>query len=536
MQATASRIRLTTMNPPASNAVPLARSTKLAALAAALAIELASIAPARAIGLDEISQQSGLGEPLRLVIPVLSSGDEASGDEFAGECFKVVPAAVNDLPQPALARAALERRAGRAFVVLTTAYPITEPMMRVAVKAGCRISVSREYTVLFDPVAIEAPVAQVAAAPQARPAAVAAAATPRADTSASTAAPASTEPPVAQRSVAPRKQPARATQMKPESGSRRDNGAITRRAASPSQSRAASSSAGPRLQVSRTADYAAMAPVAGSPPSSAAEREMLRTVEEQAVVLQKQIAELTLAMERMQQELVAARAARDEAEKAAAPAAARPAVAASSPAVRSWMTDNWPLLVLVPALIVLIAALLVKQRRRESPRIPAPLTRAQAEAFNLADLGEPSVPGHPDFRNAEIVVTSRFADKPPRIIRSAILDPAASVTEPKYDPGIAFDYEVEQAAEESSAYSVLEREQPGIIARLTDTWGTPYAEQKLQDYLLTPRRGGRALSRGAIEELKLLHAIAIEHSGGPGHLPIGVQGGNGRWNAGSRRM
>ena len=534
MHATASRIRLTTMNPPASNPGCLARSTKLATLAAALAIGLAGAAPARAIGLDEISQQSGLGEPLRLVIPVLSSGDEASGDEFAGECFKVVPAAVNDLPQPALARAALERRAGRAFVVLTTAYPITEPMMRVAVKAGCRISVSREYTVLFDPVAIEAPVAQVAAAPQARPAAVAVATTARADTSASTAAPASTEPPVAQRSVAPRKQPARAAQMKPESGSRRDNGAITRRA--PSQSRAASSSAGPRLQVSRTADYAAMPPVAGSPPSSAAEREMLRTVEEQAVVLQKQIAELTLAMERMQQELVAARAARDEAEKAAAPAAARPAVAASSPAVRSWMTDNWPLLVLVPALIFLIAALLVKQRRRESPRIPAPLTPAQAEAFNLADLGEPSVPGHPDFRNAEIVVTSRFADKPPRMIRSAILDPTASVTEPKYDPGIAFDYEVEQAAEESSAYSILEREQPGIIARLTDTWGTPYAEQKLQDYLLTPRRGGRVLSRGAIEELKLLHAIAIEHSGGPGHLPIGAQGGNGQWNAGSRRM
>src|SRR6266567_1124020 len=111
----------------------VARATKRAFLLATLCIAPISIGNVHAIGLDEVAQQSGLGEPLRLVIPLLTNAsDQLTGDEFAGECFKVVPATANDLPQLSLPRTALEHRAGRAFVVVSTAYPINEPMMRVA--------------------------------------------------------------------------------------------------------------------------------------------------------------------------------------------------------------------------------------------------------------------------------------------------------------------------------------------------------------------------------------------------------------------
>src|SRR5438105_7786633 len=180
---------------------------KISLLAVAVSMALYGAKTVHAIGLDEISQQSALGEPLRLVIPVLSAGDEVVGDEFAGECFKVVPVVANDLPQPQLTRVALEHRAGRAFVVLSTAYPITEPIMRVAVQAGCRVSVSREYTLFFDPMSIVPPVVEpvmAASAPSnAESPAGAGAAAIDAPSPASATTP--LEPPVAQRSVTPRK-------------------------------------------------------------------------------------------------------------------------------------------------------------------------------------------------------------------------------------------------------------------------------------------------------------------------------------------
>ena len=105
---------------------------------------------------------------------------------------------------------------------------------------------------------------------------------------------------------------------------------------------------------------------------------------------------------------------------------------------------------------------------------------------------------------------------PPTVARAATPPAAqpAPVPEFKYDPELLFDFDVEQAAEESSAYSTLEREQPGIVAKLTSAWGTPEAAVRLEHYILTPRHGGRAMSRNAIAELKLLQAIALEHVGG----------------------
>ncbi len=136
----------------------LARATKRALLLATLCIGSTVTISAQAIGLDEIAHQSGLGEPLRLVIPLLTDpSDELAGEEFAGECYRVVSPVANDLPQVQWAKVALEHRGGRALLVVSTAYPINEPMMRVAVRAGCRVAMSREYTLFFDPISIEAP-------------------------------------------------------------------------------------------------------------------------------------------------------------------------------------------------------------------------------------------------------------------------------------------------------------------------------------------------------------------------------------------
>jgi hypothetical protein len=261
-----------------------------------------------------------------------------------------------------------------------------------------------------------------------------------------------------------------------------------------------------------------------------ADQEALMALEEQTVVLQRRIAELSVQMERIDAELRAAQAARAVAEKkvalAATERAAAEQTASTKPSAwRTWLAENWPLLVLVPALIALIAAMLTR-RRAERPLVPRPFTATQAASFNAADLGEPSVPNPEAERDREAVVAS-IKDRPRgHMIPPAFVEPiepdkpdqadkAAAATHYQYDPGIDvddvnFDEEVRKAYEAATEYSVLEREEPGIVARLVDGWGTPRTTKHLENFLLTPRRSGRPLSYGAIEELKLLRSIAME--------------------------
>ena len=526
----------------------VARTTKRAFLFATLCIAPISIGSVQAIGLDEIAQQSGLGEPLRLVIPLLTNAsDQLTGDEFAAECFKVIPATANDLPQVRFPRTALEHRGGRAFVVVSTTYPINEPMMRVAVQAGCRVSMSREYTLFFDPIAIEAP---VVAAETAAPAEVVA----PAPAAAATAAPPEGRP-VVQSPVAPRSNVGSAARPRTPSVPRRASNVVAA-PVRPVDVPAAKTSDRPRLQVSRSVVDAGTTPVATTAATkAAAESETLRALEEETVVLQRRIAELAVTMERMDQELKAARAERAEAERVAAEQAARTAAAKTAAAtpwsvLRAWTEENWLLASAVPALIVLIVALLLAKRRRDAVLVTAPMTATQADTFNPMDLGEPSVPGtstpeleeftlDPDEVRTQPPVVPRVAmpggisrvATPPTVARAATPPAAqpAPVPEFKYDPELLFDYDVEQAAEESSAYSTLEREQPGIVAKLTSAWGTPEAAVRLEHYILTPRHGGRAMSRNAIAELKLLQAIALERAQGLSNQTLPHAGNGKHW-------
>ena len=490
---------------------------------AAVMVALSCAGAARAIGLDEIAQQSVLGEPLRLVIPVLSTAGDLASEEFAGECFKLVAPAAGDLPQLSSARISLEHRAGRAFVVVTTSYPVNEPIMRVAVQAGCGASMSREYTVLLDPVAIEPPIAEkVVEMP------VAAARPP----SVAVAAP---EARIVPPATVSRRNPASVAKSAPEHTGHRIAPPGTPAGAAPV--RAAKAAPQPRLQVSRTVVDSPPGGVRGAAQGAAAEREALRTIEEQTVVLQRQIAELSIAMERMQQELTAARAAKAEAERTARTADERPGSTANGSwaVLRVWAGANWPLLVLIPAVIVLLAAAL---HRRRPILVPAPITPAQAAAFNRADLGEP-VPGPESLEDIEAVVDPLPTTSRARFISSALVDSPPSAPDSLIpEPDFVFDDEVQRMAEVSSGYSALEREQPGIVGRLTDTWGTPQVAAQLEGYLLTPRRGGRTLSHGVIDELTLLRSIALDHGGGveAAMMAQRPRGGNGQLRPSGRRL
>ena len=486
-----------------------------------------------AIGFDEVRQQSGLGEPLRLVIPIIvNEDDQISGDDLAGECFTVVPATTNDVPQLHFPRVTLERRGQQAFVVLTTTYAIEEPIVRVAVQGGCRVHISREYTLFFDPISVQPPTAQVAEARVQQRlgsrSADGASSEPASRQSAEEGTELRASRP-AQRSSAPRQRSSAASGMKP----RAETGTTSVKVATGVTTQPAPArkpAPAPRLEISRTIGDAESAPAA-TMAKSVADRESLMALEEQTVVLQKRIAELSAQLEHIDGELRAAQAARALAEKKAALTETEHAAMEGAPPEpstwRRWLADNWPLLVLVSAVIALLA-LLLTQRRGRRPLVPRPFTATQAASFNAADLGEPSVPNPEDQRDGEGVVGS--IKDPPRahMIPPVHVDPiergkSNKTTRPQthYEyPGIGvaeinaedvnFDEEVRKAYEAASEYSVLEREQPGIVARLKARWRTPSAAKLLDGYLLTPRPGGRSLSRGAIEELKLLRSIVEE--------------------------
>ena len=137
------------------------------------------------------------------------------------------------------AKVALEHRGGRALLVVSTAYPINEPIMRVAVRAGCRVAMSREYTLFFDPVSIEAPtVADATSDPVETRARAIAARPPRSR-------------PAVQHPVVPRKHLGSVARTGPLLATKRASETVAA-PAQPVGAHAAKASEGSRLQVSRS--------------------------------------------------------------------------------------------------------------------------------------------------------------------------------------------------------------------------------------------------------------------------------------------
>jgi len=265
----------------------VARHSLSGAAALGLVLSASWFDPAFAVGLGQVTQQSALGQSLRVVVPILVG----PGEDLAAECFRLAASEreVDGVPQLAFGRLSVERSAAGAQLVITNARPVSDPVLRVTVQSGCDTNVRREYTLLMDPPPIEAPL--VAAESEPRVAA------------AQTLTP---QPPAA---VPPRR--LRATE-------RPATGAPTRVAAEstgaarkpPAKTRAPAKAGKPAVRVATNQPrltVSSAAPIGGGVQrASASEREQARAqqelanaIEAETVVLRQRIVELTAMVERM---------------------------------------------------------------------------------------------------------------------------------------------------------------------------------------------------------------------------------------------
>ena len=119
------------------------------------ACSLAAFAPnpALAVGLGPITQQSALGQSLRVVVPVTLGADEV----LPSECFKITAAErdADGIPQLLFGRVNVERSPSGTALVITNARTVSDPIVRLTIQAGCEAAIRREYTLFMDPPAIE---------------------------------------------------------------------------------------------------------------------------------------------------------------------------------------------------------------------------------------------------------------------------------------------------------------------------------------------------------------------------------------------
>lgn len=105
-----------------------------------------------ALGFGSLREPAVLGRPLNLVVPVRAE----PGDTLSAECVSA-EVSFGELPlRASVVHAAVEPN-GRGIRV-TTDVPVEEPVITVAVKAGCGASMSRSYTVFADPPTVQPPV------------------------------------------------------------------------------------------------------------------------------------------------------------------------------------------------------------------------------------------------------------------------------------------------------------------------------------------------------------------------------------------
>ena len=120
----------------------------LVALAMALLIATVIVSStAHAMLLGDAVAQSGLGTPLRVVIPVRS----APGERLDSACFRILPNAANAAAPIVTARVSLERAAATPRLVVTTPNAINEPAIQFTLQAGCDGTTRRNYVLLLDP-------------------------------------------------------------------------------------------------------------------------------------------------------------------------------------------------------------------------------------------------------------------------------------------------------------------------------------------------------------------------------------------------
>ena len=476
-------------------ATETARSLRIAAISAALGSLPLCSGAAVALGLGEIVQQSSLGEPFRVTIPVIVNAEDLAGDELAPECFRLVASESQrgtELPQIVYGRATLARNAQGVFVIVTSNAVASDPAMSFTVQAGCKLRIRHEYTVLLDPPIIREPVADDSAA-----------ALIAAGTSASARSRTTSQGGTGAAARSPsRTRPSATPKALTQAGSAPPSRPTAKASATASIAKGPDDSK-PRLTVSRSSDD--RSPQGASDISrTKSDEEIRREVEAETVVLQRRIAELSATLDRMQTELREATAARENAERAVA----KPPAAASA-----WQPGPW-LLALVLLVVVLVLALMLVRSRR----MPA-FARLDAPTVSGGETLSPPLASIAGAAKSDQVMGAGAA--------AATVDTRAMRSHPQEhdsEEEASFDDDLLRYAEQRSAYSVLEREHPKLVTSVIRDWGKPKVIAYLREVLVSPRRATVAFSREAVSDLMLLQRIAMDHAGyGPDENPWRIQ-------------
>jgi hypothetical protein len=124
-------------------------STLLAAVPGVIAGTLALLAApcVGALSLGDATLQSSLGQPLRVAVPIGSAG----GPPLTAACVHVVADTAGSSPHLLTGRVTIDRGTAGSQLVVTTAGPVNDPVVRLAVQAGCDGTTRRDYVVLLDP-------------------------------------------------------------------------------------------------------------------------------------------------------------------------------------------------------------------------------------------------------------------------------------------------------------------------------------------------------------------------------------------------
>ena len=120
---------------------------------ASFALVVANVIPsAFALSLGGEQVTSALGQPLRVVIPLLGS----TADSLESRCFRMVtPARLDGLSSITQARIELQTNTNPPQLIIRSNRSIDDPVVRISIEAGCDAPIRRDYTILLDPPSVQ---------------------------------------------------------------------------------------------------------------------------------------------------------------------------------------------------------------------------------------------------------------------------------------------------------------------------------------------------------------------------------------------
>ncbi|MGH8850899.1 MAG: hypothetical protein ACREYD_07885 [Casimicrobiaceae bacterium] len=118
------------------------------------ALALLAVPCALALSLGDAVPQSALGQPLRVVVPMGAT----PGQALTAACVHVIAdvAGASGAPRLLTGKVTIDRSTAEPLLVVTTSRPVNDPVVRLAVQAGCEGTTRRDYVLLLDPPAANA--------------------------------------------------------------------------------------------------------------------------------------------------------------------------------------------------------------------------------------------------------------------------------------------------------------------------------------------------------------------------------------------